>query len=308
MSWLQSPQACGKYYQHLFWFLVVLSTELWGEGGLGGMGLLSSAALSLQTTRAAVGGSAGLWCLMIRKLVACNGAATHFIMQNRRVRVGHERQRKHFWAPGRLMRGQLFVCIPRHLLPETSSELPPLMKFDIVEMTGAMTALSQDRVKEEEEGGGRLISYHTCALLLRCSKVRAWWKCWWFPSRQAIHHSAVIPQRLALSGIMTLADLNNCPALRHKHGMDLDLVEFKPCTVVGTRSVPPVAALTPIPTAFLWGVFLHGVTVVLSDLHKLFHGLILSLQIICLCFNFSARHLCCCFGIFSMVWNTGVCV
>lgn len=31
MSWLQSPQACGKYYQHLFLFLVVLSTELWGR-------------------------------------------------------------------------------------------------------------------------------------------------------------------------------------------------------------------------------------------------------------------------------------
>lgn len=68
------------------------------------------------------------------------------------------------------MRGQLFVCIPRHLLPETLSELPSLMKFDIVEMTGAMTALSQDRVKEE--AGGGVISYHTCALLLRCSKVR----------------------------------------------------------------------------------------------------------------------------------------
>lgn len=54
------------------------------------------------------------------------------------------------------MRGQLFVCIPRHLLPETRSQLPALMKFDIVEMTGAMTALSQDRVKEEEEGGGGL--------------------------------------------------------------------------------------------------------------------------------------------------------
>lgn len=51
------------------------------------------------------------------------------------------------------MRGQLFVCIPRHLLPETLSELPSLMKFDIVEMTGAMTALSQDRVKEEAGGG-----------------------------------------------------------------------------------------------------------------------------------------------------------
>lgn len=151
----------------------------------------SSAALSLQTMRAAVGGSAGLWCLMIGKLVACNGAAMCLIMQNRRVRVGRE---WHFRAPGRLMRGQLFVCIPRHLLPETRSQLPPLMKFDIVEMTGAMTALSQDRVKEEEEGGGGLrggghICYHTCALLLHCSKVRAWWKRWWFPSRQAIHHS-----------------------------------------------------------------------------------------------------------------------
>lgn len=37
----------------------------------------------------------------------------------------------------------------------------------------------------------------------------------------------MIPQRCALSGIMTLANLNNCAALRRKHGMDLDLVEFK---------------------------------------------------------------------------------
>lgn len=156
MSRLQSPQACGKYYQHLFLFLVVLSTELWERVGWGGMGVLSSAALSLQTMRAAVGGSTGLWCLMIWKLVARNGAATRLIMQNRQVRVGQERQRKHFWAPGRLMRGQLFVCVPRHLLSETSSELPPLMKFDIVEMTGAMTALSQDRVRGVGGGWGVL--------------------------------------------------------------------------------------------------------------------------------------------------------
>lgn len=234
--WLSSLQNCG---------------ERWA----GGMGILSCAALSLQMMRAAVGGSAGPWCLMIRKLVACNGAAMRFIMQNRRVRVGRERQRKHFWAPGRLMRGQLFVCIPRHLLPETLSELPSLMKFDIVEMTGAMTALSQDRVKEE--AGGGVISYHTCALLLRCSKVRVWWKCWWFPSRQAIHHSAVIPQRRALSRIVTLADLNNCAALRHKHGLDLDLMEFKPCTVDrgwNHQACAPMAVPTLIPTAFL-GLF-----------------------------------------------------
>lgn len=280
-----------------FW---LSSLQNCGEGWAGGMGVLSSAALSLQTMRAAVGGSTGLWCLMIRKLVACNGAATRLIMQNRQVRVGQERQRKHFWAPGRLMRGQLFVCVPRHLLPETSSELPPLMKFDIVEMTGAMTALSQDRVRGGWGGGG-LISYHTCALLLCCSKVRAWWKCWWFPSRQAIHHSAVSPQRRALSGIMTLADLNNCAASRRKHGMDLDLMEFKPCTVDRgwNQTCAPVAAPTLIPIAFLgWFLswllflvfFLHGVTVALSDLPKLFHGLILSLWIICLCFNCSARH------------------
>lgn len=178
-------------------FIIVSSCPLYrtvAEGcvGDGGGVFLSSAALSLQTMRAAVGGSAGLWCLMIGKLVACNGAAMCLIMQNRRVRVGRE---WNFRAPGRLMRGQLFVCIPRHLLPETRSQLPPLMKFDIVEMTGSMTALSQDRVKEEEEGGGGggwggcLISYHTCALRLHCSKVRAWWKRWWFLSRQAIHHS-----------------------------------------------------------------------------------------------------------------------
>lgn len=224
-----------------------------GEGWDGGMGVLSSAALSLQTMRAAVGGSAGLWCLMIWKLVARNGAATHLIMQNRRVRVGQEWQRKHFWASGRLMRGQLFVCIPRHLLPETWSELLPLMKFDIVEMTGAMTALSQDRVG----GVGGLISYHTCALLLHCSKVRLWWKCWWFPWRQAIHHSAVIPQRRALSGIMTLTDLNNCVVLRRKHGMDLDLMEFKPCTMEQdwNQACSPMTVLTLIPTVFL-GCFL----------------------------------------------------
>lgn len=158
-------------------FIIVSSCPLYrtvAEGcvaGDGGGVFLSSAALSLQTMRAAVGGSAGLWCLMIGKLVACNGAAMCLIMQNRRVRVGRE---WNFRAPGRLMRGQLFVCIPRHLLPETRSQLPPLMKFDIVEMTGSMTAL---------------ISYHTCALRLHCSKVRAWWKRWWFLSRQAIHHS-----------------------------------------------------------------------------------------------------------------------
>lgn len=41
----------------------------------------------------------------------------------------------------------------------------------------------------------------------------------------------MIPQRRAPSGIMTLADLNNCAALRHKPGMDLDPMEFKPCIV-----------------------------------------------------------------------------
>lgn len=69
------------------------------------------------------------------------------------------------------MRGQLFVCVPRHLLPETSSELPPLMKFDIVEMTGAMTALSQDRVRGVGGGGGwrsyKLPHLCTPALLLQ---------------------------------------------------------------------------------------------------------------------------------------------
>lgn len=35
------------------------------------------------------------------------------------------------------------------------------MKFDIVEMTGAMTALSQDRMKEEEEEGSYKLP-HLC--------------------------------------------------------------------------------------------------------------------------------------------------
>lgn len=60
------------------------------------------------------------------------------------------------------MRGQLFVCIPRHLLPETWSELLPLMKFDIVEMTGAMTALSQDRVGGSGGSGGSYKLPHLC--------------------------------------------------------------------------------------------------------------------------------------------------
>lgn len=45
------------------------------------------------------------------------------------------------------------VGIPSHLLPAVRRavrRIPPLMKSDILEMTGAMTALCQDTV----EGGG----------------------------------------------------------------------------------------------------------------------------------------------------------
>lgn len=47
------------------------------------------------------------------------------------------------------------VRFPGHLLPAVQRgvrRIPPLMKSDIVEMTGAMTALCQDIV---EESGGR---------------------------------------------------------------------------------------------------------------------------------------------------------
>lgn len=50
-----------------------------------------------------------------------------------------------------------------------------------------------------------------------------------------------MPQGRAFSGIMTRADLNNCVAFRRKHGMDLDLMQFKPCTVDpgGDRACAP---------------------------------------------------------------------
>lgn len=96
----------------------------------------------------------------------------------------------------------------------------------------------------------------------------------------------MIPQRRALSGIMTLADLNNCAALRRKHGMDLDLVEFKNLarwSEVGTRpdsnnvSGLVFVFVVVVVCFYLFIFFVHGVTVALSDLPKLFHGLILSL-------------------------------
>lgn len=56
------------------------------------------------------------------------------------------------------------VSIPSHLLPDVLQgvqRIPPLMKFDILVMTGAMTALCQDTV----EGEGNMNSYklpHLC--------------------------------------------------------------------------------------------------------------------------------------------------
>lgn len=62
---------------------------------------------------------------------------------------------------------------------------------------------------------------------------------------------------------MTLADLNNCVPLRRKQGMDLDPMEFKPCTVNRgwNQACAPVAALTLIPTTFLGWVFFFFDTV-----------------------------------------------
>lgn len=85
------------------------------------------------------------------------GAAERLIMQNRRVRAGREWQRKHFW----MAHERTVVCLhPKTPAARGSSEPPPpLMKFDIVEMTGAMTALYQDSVCV---GGGCYKLAHLC--------------------------------------------------------------------------------------------------------------------------------------------------
>ncbi len=56
------------------------------------------------------------------------------------------------------------VSIPSHLLPAVQrgvQRIPPLMKLDILEMTGAMTALCQDTVEEEGNANSYKLT-HLC--------------------------------------------------------------------------------------------------------------------------------------------------
>lgn len=70
-----------------------------------------------------------------------------------RVRVAAEAFLSVQMAHGGDSKRTVNVGIPSHLLPAVRGavrRIPPLMKSDILEMTGAMTALCQDTV----EGGG----------------------------------------------------------------------------------------------------------------------------------------------------------
>lgn len=100
---------------------------------------------------------------MIQKLVACNGVATVLLCKTGRSEAGRrwgweggggQSGRESISEPLDTGRGQLLLasratcCL---LCGKESGEPPPSlqqMKFDIVEMTGAMTALCQD-------GGGK---------------------------------------------------------------------------------------------------------------------------------------------------------
>lgn len=73
--------------------------------------------------------------------------------QSRVRAVGRESISEHSTGPRGDSERTVDVSIPSHLLPAVQrgvQRIPPLMKFDIVEMTGAMTALCQDTVEEEE--------------------------------------------------------------------------------------------------------------------------------------------------------------
>ena len=97
---------------------------------------------------------------MLLKTVACNGVAALLLCKPGRSYQGESgsgsisERSDGPWGDGERTVG---VGIPSHLLPAVRGavrRIPLLMKSDILEMTGAMTALCQDTVEGGEGGGG----------------------------------------------------------------------------------------------------------------------------------------------------------
>lgn len=179
----------------------------------------------------AVRSTAGLWCLMLLKTVACNGVAALLLCKPGRSNQGESGSGSIFERSDGPWGGQQEDSRRWHPKPPAACcarSSPANPSANEIWHTGDDRCHDSTLPRYSGRGGGAwiLISYHTCAPLLRCSKVSVWWKCWWFLRRQVMHHSAAGPQRYTLSrimtGVMTVAHLNNCVALMYELWMDLD--------------------------------------------------------------------------------------